>query len=783
MATRSTTKTRGGKRPPKSPPNGGDGLRDRPASLADEARRRYLTYALSVITSRALPDARDGLKPVQRRILYGMWNDLNLSHDAKYKKCAQVVGAIMGPYHPHGDSAIYDALVRMAQDFSLRYPLVDGHGNFGSLDGDSAAAYRYTECRLQRISEELLGELDKDTVDFRPNYDGTRKEPVVLPARLPQLLMNGVTGIAVGMATNIPPHHLGELIDACVALLETPSLTTKDLLAHVKGPDFPTGGRVLNDKAELRQIYETGHGAIRMRGEYKLEPLGRSGQQIVITSIPYAVNKANLVGRIGDLVRERKVPLIVDVRDESTTDVRIVLELKKEADPDLVMAYLFKQTPLQTNFNVNMTVLVPSAENPEVSQPQRLGLKELLAEFLAFRVETVRRRITHELEKLRARLHVLDGFEKVYDALDEMIRIIRRSEGKQDAAGKLMKRFSLDAVQVDAILEMKLYKLARLEILVIQNEAKEKRAAAKKLESILKSEKRLRDTVKDELLGVSSTYADKRRTRIGGTGIKTVEVTADAFLIDEDAHIILTRDGWVKRVREVKDPTTTRLREGDEVMAVLAGSLKSHVVFFTNLGSAYVTRFNEVQSSTGYGDPIQKLFRFSDGERVVGACSLDPRLERPELMLAVSESGYALRFPLDAHTELSTRAGRRFARPASGDQIVGVRPAGDRDLVTVLTRRTAALVAKVEEINVLSGPGRGVSLIKPGEGDIVLAFMVSAPRQKDAELHFETVKGRKLVLTPGKYGVTGRGGKGHEMSKRDEVRSIVHDLIYVPLPQ
>ena len=426
-----------------------------PASLQEEARRRYLNYALSVITSRALPDVRDGLKPVQRRILFGMWKDHSLTHDAKFMKCAKVVGTILGSYHPHGDSAVYEALVRLAQDFSLRYPLVEGHGNFGSLDGDAAAAMRYTECRLARISDELLSDLDKRTVPYRPNYDGSTFEPVVLPTRLPNLLMNGVTGIAVGMATNIPPHHLGELVDACVALVGDPKLETKDLLKWVKGPDFPTGAQLLNSKKELREIYETGQGAIRIRGEWELEELKRGGRQIIITSIPYAVNKATLVMKIGELVRERKLPWLTDVRDESTAEVRIALEVKKDADPDLVMAYLFKHTPLQTNFNVNLTCLVPT-ENPEVGAPQRLDLKSMLQHFLDFRYDVTRKRYEYDLEQLKKRLHILDALEKVYDALDEMIRIIRKSEGKADAAEKLMTRFGLDDVQADAILELKL---------------------------------------------------------------------------------------------------------------------------------------------------------------------------------------------------------------------------------------------------------------------------------------------------------------------------------------
>ena len=582
------------KHPGKS--DSGGGGHDVPAALHEEARRRYLNYALSVITSRALPDVRDGLKPVQRRIAYGMWHDHRLTSDAKYAKCAKVVGTILGSYHPHGDTAVYDALVRMAQDFSLRYPLVDGHGNFGSLDGDTAAAMRYTECRLAALSTDLLEELDQNTVPYRPTYDGSTREPVVLPALVPQLLMNGTTGIAVGMATNIPPHNLGELCEALTALVKDPDLQTKDLVKFVRGPDFPTGAQVLNGKKELREIYEGGQGSIRIRGEWTVEDLPRGGQQIVITSIPYTVNKANLVAKIGDLVRERKLAPLTDVRDESTKDVRIVLEVKRDAGAEMIMAYLFKHTPLQTNFNVNLTVLVPT-KDPEVGTPERLDLRGLLRHFLDFRFDVVTRRHQFQLEQVKKRLHVLEGLEKVYDALDEMIRIIRKSDGKQDAAAKLMKRFELDAEQVDAILELKLYKLARLEILVIQKEAKEKRAEASRLSGILRDAKKRWAVVSEELAEVKSKYADARRTKLGGGG-EDVEYSEEAFIADEDANVVLTRDGWVKRVREMKDPSTTRLREGDEVMAVVAGSLKSNLVFFSNFGSAYVTRFNDVPART-----------------------------------------------------------------------------------------------------------------------------------------------------------------------------------------
>src|SRR3954469_338775 len=488
-----------------------------PTPLHEEARRRYLNYALSVITPRALPDVRDGLKPVQRRIIYGMFHDHHLTHEAKYQKCAKVVGTIMGQYHPHGDVAIYDALVRMAQDFSLRYPLVDGHGNFGSLDGDSAAAMRYTECRLAALAAELVQELNKRTIDYRPNDHGSQVEPLVPPARLPQLLMNGTTGIAVGMATNIPPHNLAELCDALIDLSKHKDLEVKDLLKHIKGPDFPTGGQILNSKSELREIYETGQGSVRVRGEWKLEELPRGGKQVVVTSIPYSVNKSNLVAKFGDLVRERKLTPLLDVRDESTKDVRIVLEIKRDSDPELVMAYLYKHTPLQTNFGVNLTCLVPTA-NPEVGAPKRLDLKSILRYFLDFRFDVVTRRFEYDLKQVQQRLHILEGFAKVYDALDEMLKMIRKSEGKEDAAKKLIKRFKLSEEQADAILEMKLYRLAKLEILVIEKELKEKRSEQRRLKELLASDRSRWAVVREEIAEIQKAYADKRRTRIGGAG-------------------------------------------------------------------------------------------------------------------------------------------------------------------------------------------------------------------------------------------------------------------------
>ncbi len=731
---------------------------DEVVSLHEAAQSRYLNYALSVITSRALPDVRDGLKPVQRRILYTMWQQ-NLTADAKHRKCAKVVGDVMGNYHPHGDAALYETLVRMAQPFSLRYPLVEGSGNFGSLDGDSAAAMRYTECRLSRISDEMLREIDQDTVPFRPNYDGTREEPVVLPARVPNLLVNGATGIAVGMATNIPPHNLGEVTTALVKMIDADlELSSAQLARWIKGPDFPTGGLIMNTAAEIRDIYKTGSGTIRIRASWVDGPSSRSGKTIYITSVPYTVNKSTLVERIAEVALSRKLPHLVDVRDLSTDDVRIALELKGDADTRLVMAYLYKHTPLQSNFPVNLTCLVPT-ENPNVCKPERLELHEVLWQFLHFRLEVVRARLNHELEALKKRIHLLEGFEAVFDALDEILKIVRKSDGKPDAAAKIMARFSLDAEQTDAILELKIYRLARLEILVIQKELADKRKRAKEIGGLLKRDKDLWQIVRDEIEEIRKTYGDARRSEITGE-VDETEYTADDFIIDEDNVVIVSRDGWVKRQKEVKDISATRLREGDAVLAVLPGSTKATVVFFTNFGVAYTARIADVPASTGYGEPIQSLFKFKDGEKVVDALSLDPRSagritgregEAPPVhALAVTSDGYSLRFSIEPFLEPSTRAGRRFARTAGDAEVIGVARVTGSEIVIAATRQARAMLCKAEEINFLSGPGRGVILIKlQKEDDRVLGFVASTG-DRDL-LTVETTRGAEQTISTTKY--------------------------------
>ncbi|MEQ1758491.1 MAG: DNA topoisomerase IV subunit A [Vicinamibacterales bacterium] len=774
-----------------TPPPTGGGTTDAVA-LHEAAQSRYLNYALSVITSRALPDVRDGLKPVQRRILYTMWQQ-NLTADTKHRKCAKVVGDVMGSYHPHGDAALYETLVRMAQPFSLRYPLVDGSGNFGSLDGDSAAAMRYTECRLARISDEMLTEIDQRTVPFRPNYDGTKTEPVVLPARIPNLLVNGTTGIAVGMATNVPPHNLSEVCTALVKLLENSDLSSVQLCRYIKGPDFPTGGQILNSADELKEIYRTGSGTVRLRATWEERPGTKGAREIHITSVPYAVNKSTLVERIADVVLSRKLPPLVDVRDVSADDVRIVLEVKKDADAKMVMAYLFKNTPLQSNFIVNLTCLIPT-ENAEVGRPERLDLKAILWHFLHFRLEVVTARLEHELESLQKRIHVLEGFEKVFDALDEIIRIIRKSDGKADSAQKIMARFDLDAEQADAILELKLYRLARLEILVIQNELAERRKRARLIAILLADEEGRWNVVRNEILEIQSKYGgkiDPRRTLIESE--EEVAFTDDDFIVEEDNVVIVSRDGWVKRQKEVRDVSTTRLREGDSVLAVLQGSTRASVVFFTNFGTAYTARIIDVPASTGYGEPVQKLFKLKDAERVIAALSLDGRIvgdiatrkegvAPPVHALTVTSDGYSLRFSLEGYVEPSTRSGRRYARPSDGVEVVGVAKITGRETVIAATAEARAMLCPAEEVNYLSGPGKGVILIKlSSPDDRVLGFLASTG-DRDI-MRVETSRGAEQTISTTKYEVTGRGGKGRELLQRGQfIRVVPPDVETPPVP-
>lgn len=752
--------------------------------LSQETRRRYLNYAMSVIMSRALPDVRDGLKPVQRRILYAMYEDLHLAFDGKTLKCAKISGQTMGDYHPHGDGAIYDALVRMAQNFTLRYPLIHGQGNFGSIMGLPAAASRYTEAKLAEIAEQLLVELKFDTVNMRPNYDGRVTEPIVLPARFPNLLVNGSSGIAVGMATNIPPHNLGEVIAACVALIDNPEAETRDVLKHIKGPDFPLGGRIVTDRKELRTIYEEGRGAIKVRGEWSPEKSkrGTNENRIVIHSIPYGVETGALAAEIGAIVVSRKLPQLLDSNDETDNkhDLRIVLELKPGTDPEPVMNYLYKHTSLEQNFGYNATCLIPDEHGAMV--PARVALADILKEFLKFRLATVRRRFEFDLKQLEQRIHLLEGFAIIFNDLDRALKIIRNSSGKRDACDKLLKAFPLlDEPQTMAILEMQLYKISRLEIDSIMGELEEKKAAADKIRKLLASEKRLWGVVRGELEELSTKYADKRRTAIGSSE-EIVEFDASAYIVRENTNVVLTRDGWVKRVGRLQSVETTRVREGDAVIDVLPGSTVDTIAFFASDGIAYTLPIESIPVSSGYGEPISKHVRLGDGVQIVAAITTDARftpsdqdmgegLPLAPYFIALTSHGQIMRLPLSPFRTPSTKAGRKYCRPAPGDRVVWVELVRDATSMFIATKQARVIHFGVDDIPILSGAGKGVRGIKLVDKDEVLGA-AQMGRPSDC-LRVKTSADKTLVFGQMKYEVTSRGGKGIRAAQRSTFTEII----------
>ena len=745
-------------------------------ALHSEVENRFLTYALSTIVSRSLPDVRDGLKPVHRRILYAMW-EMGLGPTAKFRKSAAVVGEVLGKFHPHGDQAAYDAMVRMAQDFSLRYPLVEGSGNFGSLDGDPAAAMRYTEARLSKIAEELLIEIDKETVGFRPNYDNSLKEPAVLPARFPQLLVNGTSGIAVGMSCSFPPHNIAEVIDGLAAAIDNPNIEVKDLLKFIKGPDFPTGGQILNSKKELKEIYQTGSGAVRIRGEYALEDLPRGKQAVVITSIPYQVNKAKLLEKIIGLVEERKLPQVSTVRDESTAEVRLVLELKAEANPELVMAYVFKHTDLEASFPINFTALKPNME------PERLSLKEVIQYFLDFRYEVTTKRLNYDLKLLKARLHLLKAFEVLYDDLDTAIKIIRKAKSREEAAGKLKKYFKLDDEQTRAILEMQLYKLVGLEIERILKEKAEKSKQKKEIEAILANQKKIWVLIKTELLEIKEKYGDKRKSVI--KAVEEMEFTQEDFIVHEDVTVILTKMGWIRRAKTVGE--NLRFKEGDTLLALIPANTRDNIAIFSSAGKAYVIKAYDLPAGSGFGEPVQHLFKFGDGERPVTAMNLTTLLSgaaaaplveeeekekkkgkkkeaagKPATIMGISVSARCVgfKFDLSMFNTVTTRAGKKFAGLKPGDSIMGV-DIIDLTHVLFLTSEGKAVVIAAKDVPLLSGAGKGVKLVNVRNGEIALFRVV----RKGEQVKVIDEKDREKVIDLKDYGVMKRGAVGFKAVK------------------
>ncbi|MEZ6063777.1 MAG: DNA topoisomerase (ATP-hydrolyzing) [Planctomycetaceae bacterium] len=749
--------------------------------ISIETRRRYLNYALSVITSRALPDVRDGLKPVQRRILYVMFDRLRLTADAKTRKCAKICGDTTGSFHPHGTIAVYETLVRMAQDFSLRYPLVIGQGNFGSIMGLRPAADRYTEAKLSALSEQLMNELRYRTVDMRPTYDAADMEPSVLPARFPALLVNGSQGIAVGMATSIPPHNLVEVTRACVQLIDKPDSTVAQLMKYVKGPDFPLGARIVTDRAELKSAYETGRGSIKSRGEWRFDTEGRREikTRLIVYSVPYGVSTGPLITEIGELIEGRRIPQLLSVNDETNEEngLRIVLEIKAGADPEAVVAYLYKHTSLESNFGYNATALVPDEHGTLV--PRVLSLKDLLQHFLDFRFETVRRRLEFQLEQLRKRIHILEGFAIIFDGLDLALKIIRASSGKKDAAEKLMAKFPLDELQTDAVLELALYKISQLEIDHIRQELADKRAEAARIEKLLKSKAGMWKLVRSELEEVAAQFGDKRRSEFGSSE-EIVEFDPQAYIVRENTNVVVTADGWVKRVNQLASVAKTRVREGDSVLAVIPGSTLDNAVFFSSDGVAFTVPIDQIPVSSGYGEPLAKHARFADGASVVSALTTDPRFveavpddstEWGPLLLIATKQGQVMTLPFHGFRTPSTRSGRKYCRLRKGDEVVYCQLITDAETVFFASANARVLHFSLDDVPMLTNAGKGVRGIKLAPDDRLLG-VVQMARPSDC-LRAVNSNDKELVFGQQKYQVTSRGGRGVLTSKRTTFTRIL----------
>ena len=731
--------------------------------IVEEMRKAFLDYAMSVIVDRALPDVRDGMKPVHRRILYSMWMS-GLRSTAKFKKCATVVGDVLGKYHPHGDAAVYESLVRMAQDFSLRYMLVRGQGNFGSIDGDSAAAYRYTEAKLEGIAEELMFDIDKDTVDFRPNYDGSTKEPSVLPAKLPNLLLNGTLGIAVGMATSIPPHNLTEICDAIAELIENPDAGTEDLMKHVKGPDFPTGGIIYDVKA-ITEAYSSGRGGIVMRAKTDIQEDKAGQYKIIVNEIPYAVNKATLIEKIAELVQEKKIEGIRDLRDESNkSGIRIVIELKKDAYPKKILNQLFKMTQLQTTFHVNMLALVDGI------QPRVLTLKQILEEYLKHRKEIVRRRTEYDLARANDRAHILEGLRIALLHIDEVIATIKKSKDKDEARTNLIKKFKLSEIQSNAILEMRLQQLANLERLRVEQEYQEKMDLIKELEAILKSPKKMLGLIKDEVLGLREKFGDARRTQVikGALG----EFSIEDLIPEESTVVMMTSDGYIKRLppdtfrtqaRGGKGVAGLTTKEEDQVEHVFNTSTHADLMFFTSRGRVFMLKAHEVPqgSRTSKGQAIVNFLQLAPGERIANVLPMD-EVEGSKFLIMVTNQGTIKKCSLEDFANVR-RSGLIAINLHDGDDLKWVKPSSGSDDIVLVTKNGQAIRFKETDVRAMGRTAAGVRGIKLKKMDLVVGMDVVLPSLiKKGHLELFTLAenglGKKTNLT--EYKVQGRGGSG-----------------------
>jgi DNA gyrase subunit A len=728
--------------------------------IIDEVQQSYLDYAMSVIVSRALPDVRDGLKPVHRRILYSMWNT-GLRSTSKFRKSATVVGEVLGKYHPHGDVAVYDSMVRMAQDFSLRYPLVRGQGNFGSMDGDSPAAYRYTEAKLSAIAEEMLIDIEKNTVDFVPNFDGQHKEPTVLPSNLPQLLLNGVMGIAVGMATNIPPHNLGELIDGIVHLIDNKDATIEDLAEFIQGPDFPTGGIIYNKK-DILEAYKTGRGKILTRAKASIvEP--KSGVfQIIITEMTYATNKAVLIEKLADLVRDGKIVGIRDLRDESDKDgVRVVVELKKDAYPQKVLNKLYTMTDLQKNFGVNMLALVDGIE------PTVLNLKAILEHYIVHRKNVVVRRTQFDLDKAKDRAHILEGLKIALDHIDEIISTIKKSETKEIAHAKLMKNFKLSDRQTTAILEMRLQTLAGLERKKIEDELKEKLALIKELEAILKSEAKIFGIVKDELLRVKEKFGDERKTKIVKSGVG--EFKQEDLVPNDEAIITITEQGYIKRM----DPNVYKVqkrggkgvigavtKDEDAIKKVLAVMAHDNLLFFTNSGKVFQTKAYEIPASSriAKGQSVVNFLQLSQ-EEVVTEIIAFGKDDNYKYLIMVTEAGVIKKTAM-SDFENVRRSGLIAINLQKGDNLRWVDATVGDDEVIITTSKGQAIHFKEADVRPMGRTAGGVRGIKLKSDDKVVGMDVVTKSQKGNQLLIITENGYGKRTDLKQYKIQNRGGSG-----------------------
>ena len=729
------------------------------SELVHEMHKSYMEYAMSVIIGRALPDVRDGLKPVHRRILYAMYED-NLTSDKPFKKAATCVGDVLGRYHPHGDASVYDALVRLAQDFSMRYMLVDGHGNFGSVDGDPPAAYRYTEARLSKISNEMLRDLEKETVDWDPNFDETRKEPRVLPSRFPNLLVNGSSGIAVGMATNIPPHNLTEVINACLCVLENPEATLSDLMEHVTGPDFPTKGLILG-RAGIRAAYATGRGRITLRARTELEEFGQNRQRIIVTEIPYQVNKRMLIKNMADQVNEKRLEGISDIRDESDRNgMRIVIELKREANAQVVLNRLFAQTAMQSTFAVNMLALVKNQ-----SQPKVLSLREILDEYLAYQEEIIVRRTKFDLKKALERAHLLEGLLIAQDNIDEVIRIIRASY--DNAKENLMQRFGLDDIQAQAILDMRLKALQGLDREKLQNEYNELEERIAYFRRVLADPELVKSIVKDELTAIRDKYGDARRTEI----VDVADEIDDEDLIDEeDCCYTLSEAGYIKRLpvdtyraqkRGGRGVSAQSLKDEDYIKNLFLASTHDYLLFFTNFGRVHRRKGYLIPEAgrTARGTNIVNLLPLEAGERVT-AMLLTREFTENEYLMMVTRNGTVKRIGL-SEVYTARKAGIRVLTLDEGDELIAVLKTSGEDSVLLATRRGMAICFAETDVRSMGRMAAGVRGIRLGEDDAVVGAAV-AEKGKCLLTVTEKGYGKRTALDAYLRGdeVQGRGGKG-----------------------